>query len=299
MLKGIKKTIKEEKEKFAQVLEKRGLNWKSFIQKYFAISFLICIAAIIIFGIRKDFENLAYLGIFAIVPLIGYFLENFFYENQKKKMEDRVAEMLLHASIFPKGTDIIEIIDYLGNADIEIISREFKKAKKEIKKGKEVKKALGQIKKRWQSLSLDRAIDLMIMGYENGSDMSHSFRQAAEDCIKNKEILMDRNASLIVEKYTLLFAGAVLVPLVLGFIVNMVENLNINSNFLINAKDLALKKEVLDALKTAIPIYIIEYSLIASVFTAYQENHIKKAVFYVILVLPISLISYFMSNLLL
>lgn len=255
--------------------------------------FIIVYTIIFLFSI----SNL-YITIFAFFlpffPLAAsYFFHLYKFETRKRSMEKLVPDVLLQASIFPKGTPTTRIIKYLSKANYAALSEEFAKAVLEIEKGASVVEALGNIKKRSNSRIIDRAINLLIQGYNSGCDMGKTFKEAANDLLETNSILRERGASMIIEKYTLLFAGGFIVPLVLGLIVGLVAGLNFGSlQELEIGMDTLRRESILSAALLANQIYIAEYAILASLFIANQENNLKKGVIYTAILLPLSLIVY-------
>ena len=90
-----------------------------------------------------------------------------------------------------------------------------------------------------------------------------------------------------VEKYTLLLAGGIIVPLVLGALVAMVGSLNFTGLSELGFGSGGSEQILANALAGS-QIYIIEYAILASVFVAYQENSIEKSIIYMVVLVPLS-----------
>ncbi|MFH1256449.1 MAG: type II secretion system F family protein [Candidatus Diapherotrites archaeon] len=231
---------------------------------------------------------------FFFIPLaFGYFWQVYRFEQRKKGIEQLVPDVLLQASIFPKGSDFIKTIEYLSGAGYGALSIEFGKALLEIRKGAPIEEALENIKKRNRSASLDRAINLLIQGYRSGADMGKIFKEAADDLLETNALLRERVSTMVVEKYTLLFAGGLLVPAILGLLVGMVSRLDFTALSVLEiGLDAVQRKELLDAALLANKLYIAEYALLASLFVANQEGNAKKALLYALALFPLSFIAY-------
>ncbi len=255
--------------------------------------FLVSFAAMLYLNLDYLYITIFSLCIFAAPFLINYFILSYKFEQRKRAIEKLVPDLLLQASIFPKGTPMIKIIKYLSTANYASLSEEFGKALSEINKGASVEESLSNIKIRNRSRILDRAINLLIHGYRSGADMSQTFKETAEDLLETNNILRERISALVVEKYTLLFAGGIIVPFILGLLVGLVSGLDFGSlRSLEIGMSYARRKEMLSAALIANQFYIAEYSVLASLFVANQENNLKKAFIYASILLPLSLIVY-------
>lgn len=263
---------------------------------------LICGA---LFGVAAFFggQNF-FIQIISIITGLGapicarVFYHYFLFDNRRRKIENLTPDFLLEASLFPKGTSLAEIIEVFSKRDYPFLSEEFMKARYEMQKGATPELCLSNMKKRVKSRAFSRAIDLVIEGAKSGADVAIVFKEAAEDQLETNALIRERKSSLVVEKYTLLFAGGIIVPLILGTVAGMLETLDFSALSEIGIGLSAVeKKDLLWAGKTASLIYIIEYALIASFFLAFQEHDRKKTVIYAAFLLPVSLGVYFFAQL--
>lgn len=233
------------------------------------------------------------IGIAAPICL-KFFWEHYRFEGRKREIEKEIPGMLLQASIFPSGTPLPKIIEYVSRAGYGKLSLEFERARREIKRGFSVEEALASVKKRNKSVALGRSLNLLLQGYESGAEMSQAFRQAAEDLLETGAIMQERNSALIIEKYTLLAAGAVIVPLVLGLIVGVVSSFGfLQMEGLGIGLSTLQRKELLGVALAANQIYMLEYCVLASAFVAFQEGNPKKAVLYCLALIPSAFAAYY------
>ncbi len=229
---------------------------------------------------------------FVLPGLLHYFFYIFLFEKNKKEKEKEIPDVLLQAGIFPKGTSILKIIKYISQSDYAV-SKEFNKALNEIQKGKSTENALKGISFRCKSEIISRAINLLIQGNKSGAEMNKVFRETAEDILETQSIIKERIASTLIQKYTLVLAGGIIVPALLGLITGFINEMNF-----IGISELGLgmnsieRQKIIEVSFNANQIYILEYAVIASVFIAQQEGNTKKALVYSLILIPLGIICY-------
>jgi len=266
------------------------------IKIYFAagISFsLISVGISSLFELNLLFSVLLFVFCLFFPALLHYFFHLFSFEKNKREKEKVVPDILLQAGIFPKGTSIIKIIKYISEADYGLMSLEFKKAFNETEKGKTVENALNGISLRCRSEIISRAMNLLIQGNKSGAEMNKVFKETAEDILETQSIIQERIASVFIQKYTLILAGGLIVPALLGLITGFVNEMNFLG---INELGLGMaaeqRKEIIETALIANQIYILEYALIASFFISQQEGNTKKAFVYALILIPLGIVSY-------
>ncbi len=276
-------------------------------EKEFLREILLCAIALSAFASALAFyfsqgvfySLLAALGIALLFIFGRYFLLLYKFEMRRRAIEAAVPDLLLQASIFPESAEAVKIIEYLSKADYGALSEEFNKALLEIRKGASIETALKNMSLRNNSRILSRALELIIQGYNSGAKMSKIFRETASDILETRSIIRERIATMTIEKYTLLLAGGIIVPLVLGLLVGLVTKLDfVSSDFLQIGMGAAERKLLLNAAMLANQLYIAEYALLASVFIANMENNIKKAVIYACILMPLSFAVYMIAQVL-
>jgi len=283
-----------------QMNESKSSSVEKFLEKSFSAGAVLTLLGVLVLGLQKTdilFITLVCSALFFVPLLANYFFQEYCFESNKRKKEKLVPDLLLQASVFPAGTDIIAIIKYIGNSDFGLLSKDFRQAYLAILKGASVEKALEKVKKTNQSRVIDRGINLLIQGYCSGADMGLVFREAAEDILETQSLLRERVSTMVIEKYTLLFAGGLIVPLILGLLVGMVNGMGFASieglSFGIAIQE---RRELLSMALAANNFYIIEYALLASIFVAQQENNLKKAMLYAVFLVPASFICYTLAS---
>ncbi len=290
------KIKKDFEELLKNINYKKGL--RGFLTESGAIGFVFFIIILYLGLFESKSEKIVILSFFTfLVPfVINYFYKKYLFEAKKKKIENDIPDMLLIASSIPYGAGVEKIISFMAETDSEL-GEEFKKAESEIDAGSTIESAFERMKNRNKSLQLNRALDLILNSLILGADMKNTFRETAEDFIQTNSIFRERSASMTIEKYTLLLAGGIIVPLVLGMISGLVSGFNFSA---ISEIGIGLtevdRNKLVEACLIGNMIYIAEYALIASFFVAMQEGNSKKAVVYSIIILPLSFIAYFFGK---
>lgn len=293
--------IKEKKIKEFEEIIKLNNNFNNlneFIKKTFIVSIIIFFVLLITAIIISNY----YIIIFSFIAIpagfiVSYFIELFRFEQKKKAKEKFIADALLQAGSFPKGTSIVKIIRYLSETDYGLLSLEFKKCLNQINNGFSVEESLIEMKLRNKSKTISRALDLLIESHKVGADCSLAFKEIANDLMQTQNILAEREAVMLVQKYTILFAGAIIIPLILGLISSMTGKMDFSfiAELGLGASEVQ-RKQLFDTALLANYLYIFEYALLASVFVAWQENNSSKAIIYAIILVPLSLGAYFIAG---
>ncbi|MFH0905732.1 MAG: type II secretion system F family protein [archaeon] len=214
----------------------------------------------------------------------------------KKSLEDSILEEILKLTSLSKASDIKLIIQKLKNSKNKYLSKEFKEISSKIEKGHNIKELFEILKSKYNSEILDSFLDLLISSRTSGTVRLEDYKRLSDNFIKNKNLIDERNSILLIQKYTIILAGALLVPAILGIVISLSKQLgsvsvistlgfDINSNLFIIAYYCTI-------------IYIIEYVIISSVYLAFLESNIKKTIIYLIILLPISLIIFLVAGLL-
>ncbi len=285
---------------FEEKLQMNNSSMQSFLSQSILLGFAASIASIaLLFNLNQQFVYITLFSVAAFCAplLLNFFLQEYIFERNKRKKEEAVPDLLLHASVFPQGTGFAAILDQIAKADFGLLSLEFRKARQEIALGASVQKALRNLSRRNKSAVIDRAANLLLQGYESGADMHSIFHETAADLLETNAILQESNAALVVEKYTLMLGGGLIVPIVLGLIASLIAGFDFSGSELVDlGMAAAERRTILAATLLANKIYIAEYALIASFFIASQENNPKKVILYASLLLPLSLFAYFAAN---
>jgi pilus assembly protein TadC len=228
---------------------------------------------------------------------LNYLFEDIKFEKRKRAKEELLSDVLLEASIFCDESSANENIKKLANQDFPLIGDDFKRAFNEINNGASPEEALTHLKELNQSKEYSRVMDIFLQGYKSGARISDILKETAEDLLEAKAIIKERQAVMLVTKYTLLLASGIIVPAILGLIIGLVTGLNFDSlgelSFGISTEQ---RKIIFQTAISGTTIYILEYAALSSFFLALQEGNKKNFWIYAGILIPIASATFFIAK---
>lgn len=215
-------------------------------------------------------------------------LDKYIEERKKTEIEKYIVEALYQASSLAGYTSFENVIKALAESNYGALSKEFSRVYNAIRAGESVDVSLEQLMRRNNSTIFKRAISILLNGYKTGIDLPGALREVAEDAEKTLALERENRASATITKYTILLAGGVIVPIILGNMISLVSALDFSelSSFDIGTHN----NKLLENAVLGNQIYVALYSVIASFFVAYQENRIQNSVVYLVFLLPTSVV---------
>ena len=220
--------------------------------------------------------------------MIGGIVKRYLEEKRNREIEKYLVEALYQASSVVSCTNFENMLKIIAESDYGLLSDEFRRVYNEIRTGCSVDSSLEKMGRHTSSPVLKRAVSILANGYRTGIDLSAALRETAEDAEKTLEIERENRAGMVVEKYTILFAGGVIVPLILGAMVSLVSGINLMPLSELGVGNVQ-SKEILASAVLGSQLYVAIYSIMASIFVAYQENRIENSLVYILLLLPLSI----------
>ena len=228
---------------------------------------------------------------------VNFLFQDIKFEKRKRLKESFLPDLLLEASVFCDETSLLNSIKRFSTQDFPLLREDFSRAYREIGNGASIEEALFRMKELNKSKSLSRVIDLLLQGYKSGASMSKVFKETAEDLLESQSILRERQAVMLVTKYTLLLSSALIVPAILGLIIGLVSGLNFEA---MGSISLGLGPEERKALFSmavlGTNIYVFEYATLSSFFLALQEGNKKQFWVYAALIVPVALGCFFLAQ---
>ena len=232
--------------------------------------------------------------------LVNYLFQDILFEKRKRQKEELLSDLLLEASIFCDESSTEKTIKRIAMQDFPLLKEDFERAHAEIKNGAGVEEALKRIGALNKSKAYSRVVDLLIVGYKSGAKISELLKETAEDLLEARAILKERQAVMLVTKYTLLLSAGIIVPAILGLIIGLVGGLNFNSmgelGIGMGAEE---RKALFETAVSATTIYVFEYAALSAFFLALQEGNKKNFFIYGLFLVPIACAIFFAAKIIL
>ena len=207
------------------------------------------------------------------------------------EVEDYLVDALLQMSstsyFLPPEKMLLDVVE----SGYGLLSDELRIVYNEIMNGKDWVEAFLDFKKKAKSPLIGKAVDVINVVYETGADAGSALREVAEEISQQKKIQRQRSSALVMQKITLIAAGAFIIPLILGVLVSMIKHFDFSGISVFGLKQMNLGLIVL-----ANQIYLVEYGLIASGFISYEEEKLENFFKYFLLIVPIALVLFYLAR---
>lgn len=244
-------------------------------------SIIGCILAILFILLSIYYLNLLIIFsfIFFLTPVLIFLGLSYIIEQRILKMEFALPDLLFQAASFQKGAGTEEPIKQMAKYGYGPLAQEYSIVYRQIKAGLSIDTALTNMYERNPSPLIERANKMLIYGFQTGADMYQALRETAEDMFSLFSLIRGRKAVLSLQKYTILIGGTVLVPLILGIILQVIGSLDLSviMSYLGQQID---TKALLETSHIVIPIYLMIYAMLSGYMIADQEGEPKKAIIY-------------------
>ncbi len=215
--------------------------------------------------------------------------EKYFFTIEKKKLEEGLVDEILKLSSLPKSNDLKIILERLSKSRNKIISKNFLEIIKQIDKGSSPRDTFETLKQRYNSEILNRFLDLIYLATTTGTISFQDYRTVANNFIKTKQILDERSSNLLMQKYTILFASSLIVPGILGIVISLIKSLISSIS--------QVSTTLYQVTYWCVIIYILEYIVISSFYLSILDENKKRFIIYLLILLPVSLLIFFLSSL--
>jgi Flp pilus assembly protein TadB len=278
---------KLELERFSIFLALRGIRVsgiRALLYSFLISAFLSCV----LFLVTQNALSACVL----ILPIFVYGLFLYFDDMRISQAEENLPDALFYtSSTHHMGVD--KVLEDIANSSYGNLSTEFRKAFNQVKAGISIKKSLEEIVSRNPSPIIKRGVSLLIKIDEMGSSIETALKKTAEDI---KDLLMmtsERSAVLSMHKYNLLIA-TLLLPAIFGITFSLVSKINLE--YLSDIIDFSSSPDLMDAVYAAVQIYLVEFSVISSLFLADYSGSWKRFVIYLAFLLPLMISVFYFSR---
>jgi len=198
-------------------------------------------------------------------------LKQLIEEKELKEKEDKIIDFLFYCSMSGKNKTLIQLLKETKGKGFGLLEKEFMITLKQIEHGLSQRKALILLKKRNKSKVIERAIDLLLLGLKSGADLTELFRQTALDLMQTKQLIEERKAVMTIQKYTLVLASAIIIPIILAMITQLTQSFDFSLLSMIT-KTNNERKELIQASILAINVYLIEFAFLSAAFLSIIEK---------------------------
>ncbi|MDD4049943.1 MAG: hypothetical protein PHX47_02935 [Candidatus ainarchaeum sp.] len=229
-----------------------------------------------------------------LMKYVNYLFGDYFFSIKRKKFEDALIDEVLRISGFVKTNDLKVILVKLASSSNQLISSEFKLILNKINKGHTPKEVFNILKNKYNSSFLSNFLDLLEYSVFTGTVTSKDYKNLVKDFLKSRELFDERTSILLMQKYTILFAGGFIVPGILGVVISLVKSLTGIVD--ISVVGLTSNSSLFIVSYYCAIVYLVEYVIISSIYLSQIDSNSKKVWIYLCFLLPVSLLIFFVSS---
>lgn len=232
-----------------------------------------------------------------VIELLKILFRKYKQNLERKKLEIALLDEILVLSSQPRINDLKQMLYKLSKSNHKIISREFSLVLKKTEEGHSIKEVFDVLSKKYNSEILDRFLELLYNSITTGTVSVTDYRSFANNFLKAKQLIDERNSSLLIQKYTIIFAGGFIVPGIIGTVISLVNKLTTSVELsTIYSIQPVTSSTLFSVCYYCSIIYIIEYVIISSIYLSFLESDIRKAIIYVIFLMPVAIVMFFAGS---
>lgn len=213
------------------------------------------------------------------------------HEQDTHTLEQQSADGLQVLASIPHTLSFRDQLSWIARVAPKPIQGEWSALLARISAGKNPQEALNEWCEGRVSPILDSVRTLLARTYSAGTPFGTPARTLAEEITQHHASLHERRAILLVEKYTILLAGGMLVPFLLGIIAGVVGVLPLSSEFT-SPHAPALFETTLMSMRG----YLFLYAILAGLFVGYQDGKPAQSMIYILVLLPSAQLAYSIGN---
>jgi len=282
-----------ERARVEKVLRKRGWGrgLKSFFYFSFALGALFSFSAALSYSPPSGWEMFYYSVLLAGLcsPALAYTYLAFLVRKRDRGMELFLPDALFQAASLQGRLHFEKLFSVISGAGYGPLSEEFSAAGRQVRAGASVPQALRGIAKRSGSRLVSRAVLMVERAYVSGHEVQEALRDTAEDVFDSLSSLREARAASSMQRYTLLAAAGVFVPVVLGLVSGLVSGLELGMVEGFSAVSEEARAELVEAGVGASKAYLLLFVAITCFFVSRRDGEGAKAVVYLAAVAPLAL----------
>lgn len=221
--------------------------------------------------------------------IINWVWQHSAFAHSTKLMEHQIPDALLGIAATPSTKGFVATLESVIPSLENPLKAEWKRMVQRMKRGMPIDRALEKWGEGRESRVFMRVRQVLVHAYRSGHSLIHPCVQLAYELFETHSLHDERNATLLIEKYTILAAGGVLVPFLLGILTGVVTNLPFSS---FTETD----PGIFSAVQGAVPLYLLIYSILAACFVAFQEGQSSKMGMYVLILVPLAQIAFLIGK---
>ena len=271
---SIKLLSEKEKIIIDNLLRSKGINVR--FDTFFKLS--------IFFSVTAAFSVAYFINLFGLLLLSVPFLFYFFFINlndqKNEQIEQNLPDALFQASMLDSGMPLDKLFTDISKSNFGRISEEFAIIEKQVSAGSPILAALERSKQRVSSELFGRTIDVLKLCYTQGQKIHSVLHETANDMFELNSLVKERKAMISMQKYTILYGGGLIVPLILAMIINITSGLEFPNVKTLTVISQAERTGIIETITQASQVYVFLYVLFACIFVAHQEGRITKFIIY-------------------
>ncbi|MCX8174981.1 MAG: hypothetical protein N3E51_02140 [Candidatus Micrarchaeota archaeon] len=216
-----------------------------------------------------------------------YFLLSYLSRSEAEKAEQFLPDALYTAASTHRLLSAERMISLLARGGFGRLSEAFAIALRRQKAGESFQSSMAAAAAHCPTPLVRRCLCLLTVCYETGADMYFALREAASDVVSFFLLVRERAALLAIQRYTVLAASALLVPLILGTVAALVPAIS---------KSLPSSNAALPALLASCQIYLLLNALSSSIFLSLAESSPWRFALYFAICAPASLLAFSLAS---
>ena len=221
----------------------------------------------------------------------AYAVASYLASRKIEEAESHLPDALYSAASTHKLLSAEKMLLFLSKGGFGSLSAAFELALRRQKAGDSFSSSMAAAALQCPSPLVQRAFSLLVVSYETGANMYSSLREAAQDVSSFFSLVRERSSQLAVQRYTILAASSLLVPLILGTVVSLSPMLSS-----VSFAGAPAGPGIAATLALACPAYLAINCLLSSLLLSLSETNPGRAALYFAFTAPVSQLVFAMAS---